>query len=196
MPRRNIKKKKEEIADIKLQEQINWDGYSTEDKDTQTIVEDIIVVKKPKIPLNEQVNNVINEIHTNIEVKSERVFPTCNISISTAEDLIYYYNQNTSVIKEKKNKKGEVFTPINLVIEMLDKFPNDIWNDPTLKWLDPSAGIGVFVLIVYMRLMIGLKDKIPDIETRRKHIIENQLFMCELDSENCKILKMIFCNEE
>jgi len=79
---------------------------------------------------------------------------------------------------------------------MLDKFPNDIWNDPTLKWLDPSAGIGVFVLIVYMRLMIGLKDKIPDIETRRKHIIENQLFMCELDSENCKILKMIFCNEE
>ena len=79
---------------------------------------------------------------------------------------------------------------------MLDKLPLEVWSNPELKWLDPASGIGIFPLIVYMRLMIGLQEAIPDVEQRRKHILENMITMIEIDKENCKILKMIFNGSE
>ena len=53
-----------------------------------------------------------------------------------------------------------------------------------------------FPLIVYMRLMIGLQEAIPDVEQRRKHILENMITMIEIDKENCRILNMIFNGNE
>src|ERR1035437_9647639 len=40
---------------------------------------------------------------------------------------------------------GEIMTPIKLVEEMLDNLPNDVWSNPSLKWLDPCNGVGTFV---------------------------------------------------
>ena len=42
---------------------------------------------------------------------------------------------------KKKNLYGEVFTPIELICEMFDHLPKDIWTNPNLKWLDPANGI-------------------------------------------------------
>ena len=150
---------------------------------------------RKKVVVEEVKTNIIssNEI---IEVKSERELPTCNVAISCAEDLIKYYNQSTKIICRKKKGRGEVFTPTNLVIEMLDKLPLEVWSNPELKWLDPASGIGIFPLIVYMRLMIGLQEEIPDVEQRRKHILKNMITMIEFDKENCRILKMIFNGNE
>jgi hypothetical protein len=123
-----------------------------------------------------------------------RDLPTCNIVDNTQKEVLLYYEQSTKIIKEKMDKNAEVFTPINLVNEMLDKLPEEVWSNPELKWLDPATGIGVFPLIVYYRLMEGLKEVILDEEERRRHILENQLYMVELNDENCIILNMIFCN--
>ena len=50
------------------------------------------------------------------------------------------------------------------VNEMLDTLPKEVWKNPNLKWLDPSAGMGNFPVAVYMRLMEGLKSVIEDDE--------------------------------
>jgi len=43
---------------------------------------------------------------------------------------------------------GEVMTPIELVEEMLDTLPYEVWTNPNLKWLDPCNGVGTFLSVV------------------------------------------------
>jgi len=85
----------------------------------------------------------------------------------------------------EKKKYGEVFTPMKLVNEMLDKLPDFVWTDKTLTWLDPAAGMGNFPIAVYLRLMRGLKSVIKSKLERKKHILENMLYMCELNKKMC-----------
>ena len=71
----------------------------------------------------------------------------------------------------EKDKLGEVFTPQKLIEEMMDKLPPRVWKDPNLKWLDPANGIGNFPMVVYTRLMEGLKETISDKSRRSNHIL-------------------------
>jgi hypothetical protein len=48
--------------------------------------------------------------------------------------------------------KGEVFTPISLVSEMLDKIPDEVWKNPNSKFLDPCMGKGTFLIEIVRRL--------------------------------------------
>ena len=101
----------------------------------------------------------------------------------------------TECLKPKdieKKQFGEVFTPMALVSEMLDKLPIEVWKNKNLKWLDPATGMGNFPIAVYLRLMEELKDEIQDIKERKKHILENMLYMCELNKKNILICNQIF----
>lgn len=49
--------------------------------------------------------------------------------------------------------KGEVFTPSELVCEMLDKIPSDVWKNPESKFLDPCMGKGTFIIEIVKRLI-------------------------------------------
>jgi hypothetical protein len=99
-----------------------------------------------------------------------------------------------------KKERGEVFTPLSLISGdgngMLDHLPNQVWSNPDLKWLDPANGIGNFPICVYYRLMEGLKSKIPKPQDRSRHIIENMLYMVELDPTNVSVSRSIFCERE
>ena len=70
----------------------------------------------------------------------------------------------------------EVFTPPELVDKMLDLFPEDIWSNPDLKWLDPACKTGIFLRQIAKRLMVGLRDAYPDEAERREHIFHNMLY--------------------
>jgi hypothetical protein len=48
---------------------------------------------------------------------------------------------------------GEVSTPIELVREMLDKIPVEVWENPESKFLDPCMGKGTFLLEIVNRLV-------------------------------------------
>jgi len=48
---------------------------------------------------------------------------------------------------------GEVFTPTDLVSEMLEQIPADQFTDPTKTFLDPSCGDGQFLGEVLIRKM-------------------------------------------
>jgi hypothetical protein len=92
----------------------------------------------------------------------------------------------------EKKQFGEVFTPMTLVNEMLDKLPIEVWTNKNLKWLDPATGMGNYPIAIYLRLMKGLKDKIKDDKKRKKHILKNMLYMCELNKKNVLICNQIF----
>lgn len=49
--------------------------------------------------------------------------------------------------------KGEVFTPIGLVKEMLDKIPTTVWENPSSTFLDPCMGKGTFLVEIVNRLV-------------------------------------------
>jgi site-specific DNA-methyltransferase (adenine-specific) len=70
----------------------------------------------------------------------------------------------------------EVFTPPNLVNQILDLLPIDIWRNSEAKFLDPVSKSGVFLREIAKRLMIGLESKIPDQQERINHIYQYQLF--------------------
>jgi len=49
--------------------------------------------------------------------------------------------------------KGEVFTPVELVKEMLDKIPEEVWRNPESVFLDPCMGKGTFLIEIVSRLI-------------------------------------------
>ena len=98
--------------------------------------------------------------------------------------------------KDEKDLFGEVFTPLTIISDMLDKLPPSVWTDPNKKWLDPAAGFGNFLMLVYARLMTGLAthpdyiDKDP--AERSEHIIRRMLYMVEYNPESCARIREIF----
>ena len=102
--------------------------------------------------------------------------------------------------QKEKQENGEVFTPMTLVFEMLDNLDKhyvkehqrSIFTEKSFKWFDPASGMGNFPVAVYLRLMDGLKPQIPNDAERKKHIIENMLYMSELNKKNVFICHQIF----
>ena len=90
------------------------------------------------------------------------------------------------ISKAEKNKYAEVFTPYELVETMLNRYPVEDWSNPHLKWLDMTNGIGNFSWRIIIRLFKGLKNvsgyECP--ETRYKHIIENMIYVCDIQTKN------------
>jgi hypothetical protein len=119
-----------------------------------------------------------------------------NKSILNPDELFEFINQKLTPNVKNKKERGEVFTPIELVKEMLDKLPKEVWANPDLKWLDPAVGIGNFPIIAYLNLMDGLKEWQPNEEKRRKHILENMLYMVEINNNNIIILNDLLCGNK
>jgi len=154
-------------------------------------------------------------------------------------ETVKRYNSILDIIDKRlipddvaKKLRGEVFTPLNLVREMLfgirkgskkneeteiwgiDKdgnffdedeqnriggIPLAIWRDPETKWLDPANGIGNFPVVVFYMLEYQLGNHGPkefkgdDNKLKRmRHIVNNMLFMIELNKGNVNTSRKIF----
>lgn len=70
----------------------------------------------------------------------------------------------------------EVFTPPDVVNQMLDLLPQELFSDPNTTFLDPACKTGVFLREIAKRLIVGLQDKIPDLQERIDHIFHKQLY--------------------
>ena len=86
--------------------------------------------------------------------------------------------------KEDSINYGIIYTPNNLVNNILDLIPENYFKDPNLKWLDIGAGNGAFSLNIFNRLNNNLSNK--------EHIIENMLYMVEIYPDHIKELKNLF----
>ena len=86
-------------------------------------------------------------------------------------------NYNPDVLSCLANlSNDEVFTPPELVNQMLNLLPADLWQNKEAKFLDPVTKSGVFLREIAKRLITGLKDQIPDTQTRINHIFKQQLY--------------------
>lgn len=70
----------------------------------------------------------------------------------------------------------EVFTPPDVVNQMLDLLPQELFRDPNATFLDPACKTGVFLREIAKRLIVGLADIIPDLQQRIDHIFHKQLY--------------------
>lgn len=79
----------------------------------------------------------------------------------------------------------EVFTPPEFANRMLDTLAEawatrnggaNIWADSTVTFLDPCTKSGVFLREITTRLIAGLADEIPDLQTRVDYILTRQVF--------------------
>jgi hypothetical protein len=143
-------------------------------------------------PENEALNQLLNNIFA--DIKGTMVKDDGLIFSMSPEEIQKKIEEYLPVRSEEKDKHGEVFTPQILIDEMLDKLPPHVWKDSKLKWLDPANGVGNFPMIVYTRLMDGLKKWETDEKKRSSHIIQNMLYMVEINPRNVKIAKKIFGN--
>lgn len=70
----------------------------------------------------------------------------------------------------------EVFTPPELANAMLDMLPQELFENPDTKFLDPGCKSGVFLREIAKRLLKGLEPLYPDLQERTNHIFKKQLY--------------------
>ena len=115
--------------------------------------------------------------------------------LDNPQELVAFLGQYLKPKELEKKQNGEVFTPPDLIQQKFNKLSladPKIWSDPSKKFLDPANGIGNYPAIAFHRLMEGLKDAIPKEADRKKHILENMLYMCELNKKNIEISRKVF----
>ena len=72
---------------------------------------------------------------------------------------------------------GEVFTPLELCVKMINDIPLDVRQNPNSTFLDPAAGNGNFI--------IALRDDLINYHSEN-HILNNMLYAVELMEDNHK----------
>ena len=70
----------------------------------------------------------------------------------------------------------EVFTPPDIVNQMLDMLPQELFRNPDTTFLDPACKTGVFLREIAKQLIVGLEPQFPDLQERIDHIFHKQLF--------------------
>ena len=104
-------------------------------------------------------------------------------------DLI---EQRFDVSIRNKSLYGEVHTDYKVIQQMFNLFPRIIFQNPSLKWLDPACGKGYYVIILFQILYEELKGKIPNDKERKEHIIQNMIYMIEINSQHINDLRKHF----
>ncbi|MGM9880765.1 MAG: Eco57I restriction-modification methylase domain-containing protein [Bacilli bacterium] len=113
---------------------------------------------------------MLDDKQKNDALEAEKEYRT---AVESATDYI----ENFDILETITNVgNDEVFTPRKTCDMMLDSLPEEVWHNPNYKWLNPATKNGIFEREIAIRLDIGLKDVIPDTETRRKHILQNMIF--------------------
>ena len=67
--------------------------------------------------------------------------------------------------KERRKQTAEDFTPLELVDEMLDKLPPEVFTDPEKTFCDPAAGDGNFLIQVLLRKLKHGSDPLKALST-------------------------------
>jgi hypothetical protein len=107
--------------------------------------------------------------------------------IDHLKDVIYKIREYVKVGEVEQKKYGEVMSDLDKVVKpMLNEIEDDFWKNPNVKILDNCNGSGPFPLLAIWKFMSGLSDVegFEDEEFRYKHIVENIIYVSELQPRN------------
>jgi len=89
------------------------------------------------------------------------------------------HNQNVGSTIERSDERiketQEVFTPMELVEQMIDEIPEELLKDPSSTFIDNSAGCGNF--------LVGLKNRLCQYHSEQ-HVLDNMLYAVEMMEDN------------
>ena len=112
---------------------------------------------------------------------------TPNIENSTLKELQNYYDKTLNIDKTTYKSSNDEPTPMDCVIEMVSKLPEELWNRTNLKILDPCCGNGNFSIPIFCKLR----------ETNESiHILENILEFNDINEERLENVRNVFCGEK
>lgn len=111
-----------------------------------------------------------------------------SIFLSNVENFPQLFN----VSDDNKKTFGEVTTDYIIIEKMLNLIPIKYFQNPELKWLDPCSGGGYFMICLYFKLFKHLKNTIPNNKKRFQHIINNMIYMIDINPNHISNLKKIF----
>lgn len=86
-----------------------------------------------------------------------------------------------TVSQKSREESAEIHTPPKLINKMLDQIPDEKFKDPEGTFLDPCAGCGNFGVHIAERLVSN--------GISYQHAMENQIFMVEIQPENCVMIE-------
>ena len=78
---------------------------------------------------------------------------------------------------ERINQTGEVFTPMELCVKMVDDIPLEIRKNPNSTFIDNASGNGNF--------LVALKDDLSKYHSLN-HVLDKMLYAVELMEDNHK----------
>jgi len=82
--------------------------------------------------------------------------------------------------KQRKKSTAEEFTCPELINEMLDKIPQEIWDNPLKTFIDPAGGNGNFLVQILSRKLEKGHDSLQALST---------IFAVELQEDNVKEMR-------
>ena len=94
-----------------------------------------------------------------------------------------------NLVKERNNNLFMGFTgvegptPINAVNVQINELSVE-WSNMSLQFLFPASGYLTYPVVVYWKLFESLRLVIKDDEDRSSHILENMLFMSEINKQS------------
>ena len=110
-----------------------------------------------------------------------------SIDTSTFNEIKKYYDEILNVDKSSYKSSNDEPTPIDCVIEMVDKLPEDLWKKKDLSILDPCCGNGNFSVVLYNKL---LKYH------NKKKILENILEFNDINEIRLNNILDVFCGDK
>ena len=112
---------------------------------------------------------------------------TPNVEKSTLIELQQYYDTKLNIDKTTYKSSNDEPTPMNCVIEMVSKLPEELWNRTRLKILDPCCGNGNFSIPIFYKL----QDR-----NDNSHILENILDFNDINEKRLENVRNVFCGDK
>jgi hypothetical protein len=107
-------------------------------------------------------------------------------------NVISYLEKNVKLIPHLNSpSKSELFISTELANKILNRFPEDDWANPNLKFLEIASNNGIVSIMIALRLFNNEKMKLwqPDDELRLNHILKNQVYAFTYTSSGANITK-------
>jgi SAM-dependent methyltransferase len=139
---------------------------------------------KPKLIIESDDENEFDNVKQNNNSSTTSI----NIDNSNFILLKKYYDNVLNTDKSTYKSSNDEPTPIDCIVDMIDKLPIELWSRENLKILDPCCGNGNFGLPILFKLLDFGHNKI--------NILENIIEFNDINQARLNNVKEIYNNNK